>query len=101
MAEVRAKSEALTTFAVDLSDAWLDPLGVRLATPREPAARGGHITLQRPGFRELTDRLWAQGVIPDYRNPDAIRIGLAPLSTTFAEVYRGLSALRDAITDAG
>jgi kynureninase len=101
MAEVRSKSVALTTYAVDLSDAWLAPLGVRLATPREPAARGGHITLQRAGFREVNDRLWADGVIPDYRNPDAIRIGLAPLSTTFAEVHRGLAALRDAIDDAG
>lgn len=99
MAAVRAKSQLLTTFAVDLSDDWLAPLGVRLATPREPAARGGHITLQRPGFRAVTDQLWDNGVIPDYRNPDAIRIGLAPLSTTFAEVHRGLAALRDAITD--
>lgn len=99
MAQVRAKSEQLTTFAVDIADDWLAPLGVRLATPRDAAARGGHITLQRPGFRAVTDQLWAQGVIPDYRNPDAIRIGLAPLSTTFAEVHRGLAALRDAITD--
>ncbi|MEO5833803.1 MAG: aminotransferase class V-fold PLP-dependent enzyme [Nakamurella sp.] len=99
MAAVRAKSQLLTTFAVDLSDDWLAPLGVRLASPREPAARGGHITLQRPGFRMVTDQLWDRGVIPDYRNPDAIRIGLAPLSTTFAEVHRGLAGLRDAITD--
>lgn len=101
MAAVRAKSVELTTFAVDIADDWLAPLGVRLATPREPAARGGHVTLQRSGFRAITDQLWDQGVIPDYRNPDAIRIGLAPLSTTFAEVHRGLAALRDAITDAG
>lgn len=99
MTQVRAKSVQLTTFAVDVADDWLAPLGVRLATPRAAAARGGHITLQRPGFRAVTDRLWEQGVIPDYRNPDAIRIGLAPLSTTFAEVHRGLAALRDAITD--
>ena len=101
MPAVRAKSEALTDFAIALSDAWLAPLGVVLATPREAAARGGHITLQRPGFREVTDRLWHQGVIPDYRNPDAIRIGLAPLSTSFAEVHRGLAALRDTLTDVG
>jgi kynureninase len=99
MAQVRRKSEALTAFAVELFDAWLAPVGVRLATPRDPAARGGHITLHRAGFREVNERLWAQGVIPDYRNPDAIRIGLAPLSTTFAEVHRGLATLRDALAD--
>ena len=42
----------------------------------------------------ITERLWAEGVIPDYRAPDGIRIGLAPLSTSFAEVLDGVLALR-------
>ncbi len=99
MAEIRAKSVLLTSFAIDLYDDWLAPSGVRLAGPRDSACRGGHLTLHRAGFREVNERLWAGGVLPDYRNPDAIRIGLAPLSTTFAEVHRGLAALRDALAD--
>jgi kynureninase len=39
--------------------------------------------------------LWAGGVLPDYRRPDAIRIGLSPLSTSFAEVHAGLRMIAD------
>jgi kynureninase len=92
---VRAKSVLLTEYALALADAWLAPLGVALASPREPRRRGGHLTLNRPGFADLLDPLWASGVLPDYRRPDGLRIGPAPLSTSFGEVHRGLTVLRD------
>ena len=53
--------------------------------------------MERKGFREVTATLWEQGVIPDYRDPDGLRIGVSPLSTSFAEVAVGMVALRDAI----
>jgi kynureninase len=92
---VRAKSTLLTGFALELADAWLAPHGVEVAGPRDPAARGGHVTLRRPGFADLLEPLWDRGVIPDYRRPDGLRIGPAPLSTSFTEVHDGLAALRD------
>ncbi len=55
------------------------------------------MTLRRKGFREVTAALWSQGVIPDYRDPDGLRIGVSPLSTSFAEVVTGMLALRDAV----
>jgi kynureninase len=91
---VRAKSVALTGYAVELADRWLAPLGVELASPRAADRRGGHVTLRRPGFEKLMEPLWERGVIPDYRRPDGLRIGPAPLSTSFTEVHRGLSILR-------
>jgi kynureninase len=91
---VRAKSVLLTAYALELTDRWLAPLGVVVGSPRDPDRRGGHVTLRRPGFANLLEPLWARGVIPDYRRPDGIRIGPAPLSTSFTEVYRGLSILR-------
>ena len=94
---VREKSLLLTGYALELSDAWLAPLGVSVASPRDPARRGGHITLVRPGFAELLAPLYERGVLPDYREPDGLRIGLAPLTTTFAEVHDGLAVLRDLI----
>ena len=97
IAAVRAKSRELTSFALDLVDAWLVPHGVRVVSPRDPELRGGHLTIRRPGFRDLLPRLWARGVIPDYREPDGIRIGLAPLSTSFAEVHAGLAVLRELV----
>jgi kynureninase len=92
---VREKSTLLTGFVLDVADELLAPLGVTVASPRDPARRGGHVTLSRPGFGELLQPLWDEGVIPDYRRPDGLRIGLAPLSTSFTEVHRGLSRLRD------
>jgi kynureninase len=95
MAAIRAKSLDLTAYAVDLFEAWLEPLGVQLSSPREPERRGSHITLDHPAFRNVTAALWEQDVIPDFRAPQGIRIGLSPLSTSFAELYRGMAAVRD------
>jgi kynureninase len=94
---VRAKSVRLTEYVLELADAWLVPLGVTVGTPRDPARRGGHVTVRRPGFEDLLPQLWARGVLPDYRRPDGIRIGPAPLSTSFTEVHRGLDMLRTAV----
>ncbi|GAB1641988.1 kynureninase [Krasilnikovia sp. MM14-A1259] len=94
IAAVRAKSVLLTGYVLELADRWLAPLGVEVVSPREAHRRGGHVTLRRAGFEQLLDGLWGHGVIPDYRRPDGIRIGPAPLSTSFTEVHRGLSVLR-------
>ena len=98
IAAIRAKSVALTEFAVEISDQILDPLGVHIGSPRDPARRGSHITLEHPDFREATARLWERGVIPDFRPPDGLRIGLSPLSTSFAEVYQGLLTVREVLS---
>lgn len=97
IAQIRAKSIALTEFAVRVADELLAPLGVVIASPRDPDARGGHVTLSHPAMREVTARLWAQDVIPDYRDPGGLRIGLSPLSTSFAETLAGLRAVEAAV----
>lgn len=97
MPAIREKSVALTEFAISIAGEWLAPLGVTLASPLDPAQRGGHVTLRHPAMREVTARLWQQDVIPDYRDPSGLRIGLSPLSTSFEEVHRGLAAARDTL----
>jgi kynureninase len=92
---IRAKSVALTSYAVDLADATLPE--VTLASPRDPAQRGGHVTLHHDRMREVTARLWERDVIPDYRDPGGLRIGLSPLSTSFDEVARGIAAVAQAL----
>ncbi len=81
---VREKSVALTEFAIALSDELLPD--ARLASPRDAARRGGHITLDHDRFADLMPVLWQRGVIPDFRRPNGIRLGMSPLSTSFAEV---------------
>ncbi|RZS40875.1 kynureninase [Herbihabitans rhizosphaerae] len=94
---IREKSVTLTEYAMALADQF----GVTVASPRDGARRGGHITLAHPAAREATARLWEIGVIPDFRPPDGVRIGLSPLSTSFAEVADGLSALATVLSHAG
>jgi kynureninase len=95
---VRAKSVALTSYAVEVADELLSPLGVELASPRDPARRGSHVTLNHPLMREVTAALWERDVIPDYRDPHGLRVGLSPLSTSFAEVRDGLERVREALS---
>ena len=64
---------------------------------QHPDRRGGHVTVNHPAMREVTAALWEQDVIPDYRDPNGLRIGLSPLSTSFEEVWRGMSAVRDVL----
>ncbi len=94
---VREKSKTLTDFAVRAFDDVLAPLDVRLLSPRAAAKRGGHVTIRHPDFAEVTRTLWADGVIPDFRFPDGIRLGLSPLSTSHVEVLSGVLAVRDAL----
>lgn len=94
---VREKSKTLTDFAVRAFDELLVPLEVRLLSPRDADRRGGHVTIGHPDFAEVTKTLWADGVIPDFRFPDGIRLGLSPLSTSHAEVLSGVLAVRDAL----
>ncbi|WP_104179644.1 kynureninase [Arthrobacter sp. B0490] len=86
MPAVRRKSELLTAFAADAVEELLSRYGVVLASPRAASDRGGHITIDHPAFAAMVPELWQDGIIPDYRNPDGIRLGLSPLSTSFAEV---------------
>jgi kynureninase len=94
---IRAKSVALTEYAIEISDRLLAPQRVQIGSPRDPAVRGSHVTLEHPEFRVATAQLWELGVIPDFRPPDGLRIGLSPLSTSFAEVYQGLAAVREVL----
>lgn len=87
---VRAKGVALGEFVIAGVDAALAEHGVRVASPREADRRGAHVTLAHPRARELCAALWREDVVPDFREPDGIRLGLAPLSTSYGEVAYAL-----------
>jgi kynureninase len=94
MGRIRAKSELLTAYAIDLVDSWLTPLGVRLGTPRSAAERGSHVSVHHADARGLSAALADRDVVTDYRAPDGIRLGLAPLTTRFTDVHDAVIALR-------
>ena len=95
---IRAKAEALTTYLVELHDAWLAPLGFELGSPRDARRRGAHVSLRHaeawPISRALIERA---RVIPDFRGPDSIRLGVPPLYTRFVDVHDALDRLRSLV----
>jgi kynureninase len=92
---IRAKSVALTGYAVELFDATLAALGFSLASPRVPEHRGSHVTVVRQDARRLCAAMMDRGVVPDFRQPNGIRLGLAPLTTSFRDVRDGIAVLAE------
>ena len=75
--------------------AWLEPLGFTLGSPREAAIRGSHVSLRHPDAWPICKALIERAnVVPDFRGPDAIRLGVAPLYTSHADVWDALDRLR-------
>jgi kynureninase len=93
-AELTAKGRALTDLAVALGDAWLAPHGVALASPRDARRRGSHVTFAHPAAWQLTQALIDRRVVPDFRTPDRVRLGPAPLYTRFVDVWDAMDRFR-------
>ena len=91
-----AKSQRMTEMLVELVDRRLAPVGARLATPRDPEHRGAHVSVAHdrawPWCRTLIDR---GRVVGDFRAPDVIRLGPAPLYTRYVDCFDAVEAMVD------
>lgn len=95
---IARKAELGTELMIRLVDEWLVPLGFRLGTPREALKRGGHITIHHPDAKQIALAMRkVSKVVPDFRMPDGIRMAMAPLPTSFVEVWDGLARTRDLV----
>ena len=99
IARLRAKGVALTRYLIGLADAWLAPYGLAVASPRQDARRGAHVTLAHPEAWRISQALIRQGVIGDYRTPGRLRLGPTPIFTRFADVWDALDILRQIMAD--
>jgi len=91
----RAKSVALGTFLERLWESVLEPRGVTLRSPRETARRGSHLSFGHPEGLAIDRALIEElNVIPDFRPPDVIRFGYAPLYTRFEELCEAVDRFR-------
>ena len=98
MEAIREKSLALTGYLIDLYDAQLAATGFRLATPREPHRRGSQISFRHAeAFRIRRAALEQHQLLIDFREPDTLRLGLAPLYTRFADVWDAVEALAEVV----
>ena len=95
---IREKSLKLTSFFLELLQPLLDERSYALsvATPKEPMRRGGHIALSHPTEAlRITEALKANGIIPDFRAPDIIRIAPVALYNSFEEVWKVATILKE------
>ena len=104
MEKLRAKSIVQTEYLIYLADQWLTELGFSLGSPRQADMRGSHISLRHPESFRITRALIespspAIQVIPDFRAPDNIRLGITPLYTTYTEIYHALERMRVIVED--
>jgi kynureninase len=95
---IRSKSVQLTSYLVYLVDTVLLPLGFTLGSPRDPARRGSHISVRHPeGYRINRALIEEMAVVPDFREPDNIRLGLSPLYTSFVDVWAAVDRIRQVV----
>lgn len=96
---IEQKAAIGTELMIRLFDEWLEPLGFRLGTPRAADQRGGHITIHHKDARQIALAMRKiSKVVPDFRMPDGIRIAMAPLPTSYVEVWDGFDRLRDLVS---
>lgn len=97
---IRERSVRMSEFLLALYDARLAPLGFRLNSPRDAARRGSHISLGHDeGLRVNLALIHDMNVLPDFRRPDNIRLGIAPLYNTFIELYEAVERLCAIVAD--
>ncbi len=95
IARLRQKSVGLTQYAIELSDSLLAPLGFSLGSPRDANRRGSHVSIRHAdGYRINRALIDEMKLIPDFREPDNLRLGFAPLYTRYLEVWEGFDRIR-------
>jgi kynureninase len=100
MDALRAKSILMTDYAAYLTDQLLAPFGFSLGSPRDSARRGSHISIRhREGYRINRAMIEEMNVIPDFRAPDNIRLGFAPLYVSFTDIWEGFDRIRRVVEE--
>jgi kynureninase len=97
---IRQNSLAKTDYLIRLLEErkLLTPdYGYQLVTPRDHAARGGHVALSHVEAARISKALIANGVIPDFRQPDIIRLAPTALYNTFEEIWQTVDILKNII----
>ena len=93
MADIRVKSIGLSRFFIELFDDHLAPLGFTLESPRDAESRGSHVALGFAGGKALVDQMSTEGIIADFRPPDLMRFGFAPLYNSYRDVVELVARL--------
>jgi len=101
LAAVRARSVALTEAFLALVDERCSEFGVEVVSPRAARLRGSHVSLRHPHGYEVVRALRERGVVGDFRPPDLMRFGFAPLYTRFTDAWDAVDALEQVLAGDG
>ncbi len=96
-AEMRRKSMALGDLFIKLVDDTCRDLDVSVASSRDATLRGSQVSLRHQEGYRVMRALIDRGVIGDFRTPDLMRFGFAPLYTRYVDVYDAVDVLRDVL----
>jgi kynureninase len=100
MEALRSKSVLLSEYLIALADDLLVPLGFSLGSPRAAWQRGSHVSLRHPeGYRINRTLIEEMNVLPDFRAPDNLRLGLTPLYTSFCDIWEGVERIRRVVEE--
>ncbi|MDQ7030452.1 MAG: kynureninase [Ardenticatenia bacterium] len=94
---VRHKSQLLGHHFIALADQELVPFGFEVTSPRDPNRRGSQVSLRHPEGYPMVQALISRGIIGDFRAPDILRFGLAPLYVRYVDVWETVMALREIV----
>ena len=95
---LRRKSLALTAFFMQGVAAAPALSDLQIVTPTPDERRGSQVSLRHPEAYAIAQCLIAQGVIVDFRDPDIVRFGFAPLYNSFSDAAMAVEALLDALS---
>ncbi len=97
---LRAKSLCQSEYLINLWEELLKPLGFTLNTPREADRRGSHVSLGHvEGLRIDQALIHEMNVLPDFRPPDTIRLGIAPIYTSYRDIHTTVMRMQKVVTD--
>lgn len=97
---VRAKSVQQTEYLIALWEEVLAPLGFTLNSPRDSRWRGSHISLGHAEAWRIDQALIHEmKVLPDFRKPDNLRLGITPLYTSFEDIYWAVMRMKQVVTE--
>jgi kynureninase len=94
MSDLAAKSRSLSQLFIAEVEARCGS-EVRLESPRDPAQRGSHVVVAHTDGYAVMQALIARGVIGDFRAPDLMRFGFAPLYNAHAEMVQAAQRLAE------
>jgi kynureninase len=99
MENLRRKSVLQSEYLVYLWEEYLKPLGYEMGSPSDTVQRGSHISLRHPEAYRICKALiepkdGSPVIIPDFREPDNIRLGIAPLYNSFQDIYQAANRLK-------